>query len=590
MGGMSMNTSSETLRDAIHRLMASKFKEGFELQKIHEYTEADGQPIYWRIRLKHPDGRKEIRPMMFDGESYQLKEPAFTDKKPLYNLQGIASRPNDTVYIVEGEWCADQLNNLGLLATSSGSSGSADKADWKPLQGRTVIIWPDNDSAGKRYCEAVQRILEPLGCHVTVIDVDALGLPEKGDCVDWLAKHPATKTEDIAALAVAKPAPINTKTQTLAKVELLRASDITPEPIRWLWDGWLAQGKLHIIAGAPGTGKTTICMAMAAVITQGGKWPDGSRCNVGNVLIWTGEDDPQDTLVPRLIAHGADLDRVYFVQSVTIGESTKPFDPAHDLHLLKSKADMMGNISLLIVDPIVSAVAADSHKNSEVRRSLQPLVDLAVQLDCAVLGVSHFSKGTAGRDPTERVTGSLAFAALARVVMATAKEKEVDGKASQLLVRTKSNIGKDSGGFRYKFLQTEIKPALLASKVEWGESVDGTAHELLAKAEGMGEQSKPVDATDFIRGILADGAIDAKEVFRLGDESGFSKKQLQTASEKMQITKKRDGFGIGSKMVWKLHTSLIHPIHSHSQERESMASMGMYGQKDTDDDLEAATL
>jgi len=97
-------------------------------------------------------------------------------------------------------------------------------------------------------------------------------------------------------------------------VMLVNGADLKPEPIRWLWPQWLALGKLHILAGAAGQGKTTINLAFAATVTTGGRWPDGTRCEPGNVLIWSGEDDPADTLLPRLLAMGADRRRVYFVQ------------------------------------------------------------------------------------------------------------------------------------------------------------------------------------------------------------------------------------------------------------------------------------
>jgi putative DNA primase/helicase len=93
-----------------------------------------------------------------------------------------------------------------------------------------------------------------------------------------------------------------------------RASDITPEPISWLWKYWLARGKLHIIGGVPETGKTTIALSYAAIISSGATWPDGTRSAVGSVLIWTSEDSPADTLVPRLMRMGADRDRIHFIE------------------------------------------------------------------------------------------------------------------------------------------------------------------------------------------------------------------------------------------------------------------------------------
>jgi putative DNA primase/helicase len=175
---------------------------------------------------------------------------------------------------------------------------------------------------------------------------------------------------------------------------------------------------VHVLGGAPGAGKTTIALSLASTVTRGGAWPDGSHCpSRGRVLIWSGEDDPKDTLVPRLITAGADLARASFVGDIREDGKARSFDPAKDIEPLREAIRRAGGVDLLIVDPVVSAVAGDSHKNTEVRRALQPLVDLASALGTAVIGITHFSKGTGGRDPVERLNGSLAFGAIARVVM-----------------------------------------------------------------------------------------------------------------------------------------------------------------------------
>ena len=232
-------------------------------------------------------------------------------------------------------------------------------------------------------------------------------------------------------------------------VVLVNGSDLTPEPVRWLWRDWLALGKLHILAGAPGQGKTTIAIAMMATVTIGGRWPDNSRCEPGNVLMWSGEDDPADTLLPRLIAAGAERSRCYFVSGTRIEGELQPFDPSRDMEALEYAARLIGGVKLIVVDPVVSAVAGDSHKNTEVRRALQPLVDLSARLDAALLGISHFSKGGSGSDPASRVVGSIAFTAVARVVLVAAKVKSEDGQDRRILARGKSNIGPDDGGFEY---------------------------------------------------------------------------------------------------------------------------------------------
>ncbi|MET3371805.1 hypothetical protein ABIC89_000846 [Variovorax boronicumulans] len=138
-------------------------------------------------------------------------------------------------------------------------------------------------------------------------------------------------------------------------VVLTRASTVKVTPVRWLWQDWLAQGKVHLLAGAPGQGKTTIALAFAATVSAGGRWPDGRSCPPGDVLVWSGEDDPADTLAPRLMAMGANLERVHFVEAARIDGELLPFDPARDMLALHAAADQIGDVRLLVVDPIVSA-------------------------------------------------------------------------------------------------------------------------------------------------------------------------------------------------------------------------------------------
>ena len=340
-------------------------------------------------------------------------------------------------------------------------------------------------------------------------------------------------------------------------VNLVCAANITPEPIGWLWNGWLAAGKLHIFGGAPGTGKTTISMDLAATVTTGGRWPDGSRSHTGNVVIWSGEDDAGDTLIPRLLLSGADLSRAYFVAGIREGNERRSFDPARDMELLKRKMLEISNVRLLIVDPIVSAIVGDSHKNAEVRRGLQPLVDLAASMNCALLGITHFSKGTTGRDPVERLTGSLAFGALARVVLVAAKHQEEgeDGRTVRLFCRAKSNISPDDGGFEYDLNQSELReyPGIFASSVLWGNPVEGAARELLANADATGEDGEGgtlADAKRFLTDLLSDGAMKAGEVFKEADNAGYSKRSIQRAANAIKVERRKDGMRGG--WTWRL--------------------------------------
>ncbi|MHB1588184.1 MAG: AAA family ATPase [Metallibacterium scheffleri] len=351
---------------------------------------------------------------------------------------------------------------------------------------------------------------------------------------------------------LAKPA----RVETADRVELVSAADLKPEPIRWLWPGWLARGKLHVLAGAPGTGKTTLALDIAACVTSGRALPSGCRPKPASVIVWSGEDDPGDTLVPRLIAARADLRRVHIVGDVMQDGQRCAFDPARDVPKLAAACAHIDDVALLIVDPLVSAVQGDSHKNAEVRRGLAPLVELAARMDSALLGITHFSKGTQGRDPLERVSGSLAFGALARVVMGTIREQvDADDAAaprSLVVARAKSNIGPDGDGFRYSFEQTELAnhAGITASRIAWGAALKGAATELLGEPEPTREQPDGDDAASFLRELLADGSKAAKDVFSEAAAAGYSKAAMHRARRK--IGAETEKVGMSGGWYWRL--------------------------------------
>ncbi|SOY56032.1 AAA family ATPase [Cupriavidus taiwanensis] len=334
-------------------------------------------------------------------------------------------------------------------------------------------------------------------------------------------------------------------------VVLVNGADLKPEPVRWLWHSWLALGKLHILAGAPGQGKTTIALAFAATVTTGGRWPDGSRCAPGNVLVWSGEDDPADTLLPRLLAAGADPKRVFFVTGARLNGEVQAFDPARDMPALQAQAERIGNIRLIIVDPVVSAVTGDSHKNTETRRALQPLVDLAASMNAALVGITHFSKGGQGSDPTQRVVGSIAFTAVARVVLVAAKVRSEEGEDRRILARSKSNIGPDEGGFEYHIEQSEPLPNIHASYVAWGNSVAGSARELLSdpNEDDGGKASAQDAAADFLLQVLADDVVPAKEVESEAKAAGIAWRTVRRASDELNVKKRK---GDSGKWYWSL--------------------------------------
>ena len=206
----------------------------------------------------------------------------------------------------------------------------------------------------------------------------------------------------------------------------------------------------------------------------------------------------------------------------------------------------IGGIRLFIIDPIVSEVQADSHKNAEVRRGLQPLVTLASEMGSTILGISHFSKGTGGKDPFDRISGSIAFGALARIVYVTAKVPDDEmGPGGRIFCQSKSNIGPDEGG-RYEIRQVELDshPDIKASRVKWGDPVSGSARELLTRAEETQTNAQtradlPQDV--WLMNYLTHQAQPAARCMEEALAAGFSKKKIPDARERLKVasTKKR---------------------------------------------------
>jgi putative DNA primase/helicase len=380
-----------------------------------------------------------------------------------------------------------------------------------------------------------------------------------------------TQTPEQKAFANAMAKTVNSSVTIL---KLLSAVDIEPQSIDWLWNGWLARGKLHLLAGAAGTGKTTLAMAPAAGLSSGKPWPDGSPCTAACVVVWSGEDDPSDTLVPRLIASSAERKKVCFVPDVVVNGECKAFDPSTDIDLLAKEIDRLGNVGLLIIDPIVSAIAGDSHKNSEVRRGLQPLVDLAAKRGIAIIGITHLSKGTSGSSPGERVTGSLAFNAVARTTIFAFTKTEADADGEMLtrryFMRGKSNIGPDSGGFEYSLKQEMVRgyPSITASVVEWGEAVEGSTREKMAEAESADSEGSEggavTEAKEFLAVLLAHSSMPAKQVQSEARESGISPASLRRAQKALKIKPSKSAMAGG--WIWSLpRTCSSSTEHAHSQ-------------------------
>lgn len=311
------------------------------------------------------------------------------------------------------------------------------------------------------------------------------------------------------------------------------------EPIRWLWKHWLAKGKLHILAGQGGGAKSTLALKMIATITTGGLWPDGTVSPQGHALIWSGEDAVSDTLMPRLIAMGGDPDRVHIVHATNDEAGPRQFNPALDMPKLGPAIERMkDDLSLLVLDPVSAAYVGDSHKDAEVRASLQPVINLAERFDVAMLGIAHFAKNSSGRLPVERVMGSAAIGNAPRLVMGVARPN--DPRAPRVLARVKSNIGPDGGGFEYQLVQTLLRKdeaddeGIPTQMIEWGKFLDGSARDLFKIEEPVKEDAL-ADAVDFLADFLVRGPIKVADVKEAAAAYGHSWRTCERAKDALKL-------------------------------------------------------
>ena len=129
----------------------------------------------------------------------------------------------------------------------------------------------------------------------------------------------------VAAEHVSRITELNSSTPNAGRgrIEVVNGMELVPRPIDWLWKGYLARGKLHVLAGAKGAGKTTIIISLAAAFTKGGRLPDGTKAPIGDVLMWSGEDDAADSLLPRLIASGGDRTHINFICGFKEGDGKR---------------------------------------------------------------------------------------------------------------------------------------------------------------------------------------------------------------------------------------------------------------------------
>lgn len=469
------------------------------------YRDEAGNVLFQVVKY-NPKNFRQRRPDGIGGWTWNVKGVRVIP----YQLPKLLAEPTQPVFVVEGEKDCDNLARIGVLATTNaGGAGKWTAKHSEFLRDRNVVIIPDNDEAGRNHAQQVAQSLQGIAATVKIVELP--GLPDKGDVSDWM--RAGGTNEQLEQFAEAAP-----DWRPTAKPEpgpiLTCLADVEPRAVEWLWPRRIPLGRISMLVGRPGEGKSFLTTDMAARVTTGTPWPDGSPCPKGSVILISAEDDPADTIRPRLDAHYADVQRVHLLSAVLRIDSDGQHErliTLADVDAIEAALVKLPDCKLIVVDPIGSFLGGgtDAHRDNEVRGVLTPIVKLAEKYGPAVLVVAHRRK-SAGSIADDLALGSRAFTGLARAVWHLTSDP--DNKARRLLLPGKNNLAREGDGLAFSIIGEP-------PRIAWErDPVAMTADDALA-AENQTRDGKPgpeAEAQDaaltWLKAALADGPRLAKEL------------------------------------------------------------------------------
>jgi hypothetical protein len=350
------------------------------------------------------------------------------------------------------------------------------------------------------------------------------------------------------------------------ELEIIRADEVKLEKIDWLWPGRFALGKLGLLAGMPDRGKGLIFADMISRVTRGAPWPcNEGTAPLGDCVLIQHEDDPSDTVVPRLIAAGADLKRVRILTMVKkVDGSGKRIFSLADLPMLYKLLESLDDPQFVGIDPLGSYTGKiNAAAGNEVRSTLIPLIEMLKQFHVSSVGVLHFNKKIDIDNPVLRVADSIAFTAMSRHTFVVTDDPE---NGRRLLIKGKNNLAPDTKALSYHIELnhgghdhrdgSEIR----APRVIWGyEHVEISAVQAMqAENSGAAAHNPRKEAKEFILQTLADnGPTLAKDLDEAANAEGISKATLRRAREALAKDKKinceKQKGGLKKPWIWKLN-------------------------------------
>ncbi len=335
------------------------------------------------------------------------------------------------------------------------------------------------------------------------------------------------------------------------EADFIWGNEVELEHVDWLWPNRFPLGMLTIMAGIGGVSKSTLCLYMAAQITTGRPWiddPPGTTREPGDVIILSAEDNTGNTIIPRLIAMGTDINRICILEGVkvTLPDGTTglvgidDLSKGGDLARLIETIEQAPNPKLVIIDPytgFMTGKQADSNDNIAIRSFLRPLGDMASDHHLTVIGITHLNKKE-DSSADFRLLGSVGQQNAARMCWLVVQDPDAEDR--RYMVWLKGNLAPRWPGLAYHLMNTPVTfknrtsffPACCFEK----ELVHLTANELLApKKKSPGRPKKQTDASDWLESFLSESPVDSKLIFKEGEVLGYSSATLNRVKKSMGI-------------------------------------------------------
>jgi putative DNA primase/helicase len=369
-------------------------------------------------------------------------------------------------------------------------------------------------------------------------------LDDRGPAGEW-----ARRTDDRQLERAWDRSPVD------ASLDVVCVADVPMKRVEWVWPAVLARGKITIVGGEPGGGKSQIAVYTAAQISlRDGKWPSGVPAPSGSTIILSAEDAVDDTIRPRLEAADADTERVFVIRAVDENRR-RTFNLQHDLEQLEALIAKLGDVVLVVIDPVSSYMGdVENNTPTSVRPVLEAVADMAARTGVAVLLIHHPPKDTRGK-AMNAFSGSLAYVAAPRISFIVVAEKDRDGEETgrMLFLAHLNRLGKlvDSMGFSIREMSVPLPDgggSVMTSRVEWDTApVTVTADEALRGPERL---SRLDLATELLTEALSDGPLDYSEVVQLASEHKISERTLRDAKNRLKVESVKEDFQ--GKVQWQL--------------------------------------